>query len=242
MAFEKPVLSIVAYGLYLTCVTSIAFNIHARRAHGLFAMKCITMCSDTNIWHFKHRFIYTNNIALIQIIFKVNMRFFFLSVYFLPFYRYNMCNDNYTWNGTVTTRHGPCVTTIYMNWGVLCAIEMLVLIVAFFMYLWNPYTKSESWIQTPGISECLHDLFQTKITLFLLDGSAICTFPTIRREVLKSIENIAMSCTRALHTFCPYLLRSSWSSVCPDCSFICGINIRQHEDIIESNGFIFRFW
>ena len=49
--------------------------------NGLFAMKCIIMCSDMNIWHFKHRFIYTNNISLIQIWFKVNMRFFFLSVY-----------------------------------------------------------------------------------------------------------------------------------------------------------------
>ena len=77
MAFEKSVFSIVAYGLYLTCVTSIAFTIHARHAHGLFAMKCITMCSDMNIKHFKHRFIYTNNISLIKILFKVNMRFFF---------------------------------------------------------------------------------------------------------------------------------------------------------------------
>ena len=49
MAFEKSVLSIVAYGLYLTCVTSIAFTIHARHAHGLFAIKCITMCLDMNI-------------------------------------------------------------------------------------------------------------------------------------------------------------------------------------------------
>ena len=45
-AFEKSVLSIVAYGLYLTCIASIAFTIHTRRTHGLFAMKCITMCSD----------------------------------------------------------------------------------------------------------------------------------------------------------------------------------------------------
>ena len=81
MAFEKAVLSIVAYGLHHTCVTSIAFTIHVRHAHGLFAMKCITMCSDMNIQHFKHRFIYTNNIFLKQILFKVNMRFFFLSVY-----------------------------------------------------------------------------------------------------------------------------------------------------------------
>ena len=43
MAFEKPVLSIPAYGLYLTCVTSIDFNIYARQAHGLFAMKCIAI-------------------------------------------------------------------------------------------------------------------------------------------------------------------------------------------------------
>ena len=48
MAFEKSVLSIVAYGFYLTCVSSIAFTIHARHAHGLF-VKCITMCSDMNI-------------------------------------------------------------------------------------------------------------------------------------------------------------------------------------------------
>ena len=81
MAFEKSVLSIVAYGCRLTCVTSIAFTIHARHAHGLFVMKCITMCSDMNILHFKHRFIYTSSISLIQILLKVNMRFFFLSVY-----------------------------------------------------------------------------------------------------------------------------------------------------------------
>ena len=43
MAFEKSVPSIVAYGLYLTCVTSIDFTIHARHAHGLFVMKCITI-------------------------------------------------------------------------------------------------------------------------------------------------------------------------------------------------------
>ena len=49
MAFEKSVLSFVAYGLYLTCVTSIAFTIHVRHVSGLFAMKCITMCSDMNI-------------------------------------------------------------------------------------------------------------------------------------------------------------------------------------------------
>ena len=49
MAFEKSVLSIAAYGGRFTCVTSIAFTIHARQAHGLFAMKCITMCSDMNI-------------------------------------------------------------------------------------------------------------------------------------------------------------------------------------------------
>ena len=81
MAFEKSVLSIVAYGLCVTFVTSIAFNNHARHADGLFAMKCITMSSDMKIEHFKHRFMYTNNISLIQILFKVNMRFFFLSVY-----------------------------------------------------------------------------------------------------------------------------------------------------------------
>ena len=49
MAFEKSVLPIVAYGLYLTYVTSVALTIHARQALGLFAMKCITMCSDMNI-------------------------------------------------------------------------------------------------------------------------------------------------------------------------------------------------
>ena len=80
MAVEKSVLYIVAYGLYFTCVTSIAFTIHARHAHGLFAMKCITMCSDMNIQNFKHRFINANNISLIQTLLKVNMRFFFLSV------------------------------------------------------------------------------------------------------------------------------------------------------------------
>ena len=70
---------------YLTGVTSIAFTIHVRHAHGLFAMKCITMCSDMNIQHFKHRFIYTNNISLIQILFKVNMRTFS----FQYIYKYN---------------------------------------------------------------------------------------------------------------------------------------------------------
>ena len=49
MAFEISVLSIVTYGLFLTYVTSVAFTIHARLAHGLFAMKCITVCSDMNI-------------------------------------------------------------------------------------------------------------------------------------------------------------------------------------------------
>ena len=49
MAFEKSVLSIVAYGLYLAFIPSIAFTIHARHVHGLFAMKCITMCSDMHI-------------------------------------------------------------------------------------------------------------------------------------------------------------------------------------------------
>ena len=33
MAFEKKVLSIVVYGLYITCVTFIAFTIQARHAH-----------------------------------------------------------------------------------------------------------------------------------------------------------------------------------------------------------------
>ena len=46
MAFEKSVLSIAAYGLYPTSVISIAFSIHARHAHGLFAMKCTTMCLE----------------------------------------------------------------------------------------------------------------------------------------------------------------------------------------------------
>ena len=40
------VLSIAAYGLYHTCIASIAFTINVRHASGLFAMKCITMCSD----------------------------------------------------------------------------------------------------------------------------------------------------------------------------------------------------
>ena len=81
-AFEKSVLSIVAYGVYLTRITSIAFTMNARHTRGLFAMKCITMCSDVNILkHFKHRFLYTNNTFLIKIAFKVNMRFFFFSVY-----------------------------------------------------------------------------------------------------------------------------------------------------------------
>ena len=48
-SFETSVVSIVAYGLYLPCNTSIAFTINARRARGLLAMKCITMCSDINI-------------------------------------------------------------------------------------------------------------------------------------------------------------------------------------------------
>ena len=42
MAFEKSDISIVAYGLYLTCVTFIALTIHVQHAYGLFAMKCIT--------------------------------------------------------------------------------------------------------------------------------------------------------------------------------------------------------
>ena len=45
-AFEKSVLSIVAYGLHLACVTCIAVTVNARHKHGLFAKKCITMCSD----------------------------------------------------------------------------------------------------------------------------------------------------------------------------------------------------
>ena len=84
MVFEKSDLSIVVYGSFPTCVTSVAFSIHARHAHGLFAMECITMCSDMIFLHFKHIFINTNNISLIQILFKVSMRFFFLSVYNPP--------------------------------------------------------------------------------------------------------------------------------------------------------------
>ena len=49
MAFEKSALSIVAYGLDFPCVPPIAFTINMRHARGLFAMKCITMCSDMNI-------------------------------------------------------------------------------------------------------------------------------------------------------------------------------------------------
>ena len=49
-AFEKSVLSIVAYGVYLTCITSIATTLNARNTRGLFAMKWITMCSDINIF------------------------------------------------------------------------------------------------------------------------------------------------------------------------------------------------
>ena len=49
MALEKSVFYTAAYGLYPTCVDSIDFTIHARHAHGLFAMKCITLCSDMNI-------------------------------------------------------------------------------------------------------------------------------------------------------------------------------------------------
>ena len=45
MAFENLVLSIVAYGLYLACVTSVAFTIHARHAYGLFAMSKIEKVS-----------------------------------------------------------------------------------------------------------------------------------------------------------------------------------------------------
>ena len=49
MAFKKSVVSIVAYGLYVTCFASIAFTIHERHAHGRFAMKCNTMRLDINI-------------------------------------------------------------------------------------------------------------------------------------------------------------------------------------------------
>ena len=82
-AFEKSVLSIVAYGVYLTCIISITFTMNARHTRGLFVMKCITMWSDINIKHFEHRFLYTKTTSLIQITFKVNMRFFFLSVYII---------------------------------------------------------------------------------------------------------------------------------------------------------------
>ena len=74
---KKSVHSIVAYGLHLTCLTSIAFTIYARHNcnkmyHNMFRYEYLT---------FKHRLIYTNNTSSIQITFKVNMRFFFLSVY-----------------------------------------------------------------------------------------------------------------------------------------------------------------
>ena len=50
MVFEKSVRSIVAYGWFLTCVTPVAFIIDARHANGMFAMKCITLCSDMTIY------------------------------------------------------------------------------------------------------------------------------------------------------------------------------------------------
>ena len=46
---KKSALSIVAYGLDFPYVPPIAFTINMRHARGLFAMKCITMCSDMNI-------------------------------------------------------------------------------------------------------------------------------------------------------------------------------------------------
>ena len=39
--------------------------------------------------YFKRRFIYTNNISLLQILFKVNMRFFCLSVYYAMLHMFN---------------------------------------------------------------------------------------------------------------------------------------------------------
>ena len=48
-AFEKSVISIVAYRVCLTCITFIAFTLNARHTRGLFAMECITMYSDMNI-------------------------------------------------------------------------------------------------------------------------------------------------------------------------------------------------
>ena len=61
---KKLVLSIVAYGVFLTCITSIAFTMNTRHTRGLFAMKCITICSDMNIYHFNDRFLYTNDLSL----------------------------------------------------------------------------------------------------------------------------------------------------------------------------------
>ena len=55
-----------------------------RHTRGIFAKKSNTMCADMNIQHFKQRFICIINASLIQITNEVNMRFFFLSVYF-PF-------------------------------------------------------------------------------------------------------------------------------------------------------------
>ena len=47
--FEKSLLSIVAYGLFITCITSIAFTVKAQHTLGLFAMKIFTMCSDMTV-------------------------------------------------------------------------------------------------------------------------------------------------------------------------------------------------
>ena len=77
MAFEKSALSIVAYGFDFPCVPPIAFTINMRHARGLF-------CNEMyyNVFRYEYLTFQTqNNISLIQILSKVNMRFFFLSVY-----------------------------------------------------------------------------------------------------------------------------------------------------------------
>ena len=62
-------------------ITLYMLTVNAWHKHGLISKKCITMCSDMNSKHLKHRLIYRNNTSLIHITFKVDMRFFFLSVY-----------------------------------------------------------------------------------------------------------------------------------------------------------------
>ena len=54
MAFEKSVLSIIAYGLYLTCVTSIAFTIHVRSVwnemyHNVFRYEYSTFLTQIHL-------------------------------------------------------------------------------------------------------------------------------------------------------------------------------------------------